>query len=97
MSGKYTHDGRALLANDMHLRIRVPHVWYRASFVLPAIPGSDDDAKEQRITGATLPGTPAMIVGSNTHIAWGFTNSEGDWVDVVIVEVDPGDRISSDA
>jgi len=91
VAGPQTSDGRALLADDMHLGIRVPHVWYRASFVWP---GEDQDKSEQRITGATLPGTPAMVVGSNGHIAWGFTNSEGDWVDVVIVEVDPNDKDS---
>jgi penicillin G amidase len=89
VSGKHTADGRALLADDMHLGIRVPHIWYRASFVWPA----DKDAEhEQQVTGVSLPGTPAIIVGSNGHVAWGFTNSEGDWVDVVIVETDPSDK-----
>ena len=44
-----------------------------------------------RVTGPTLPGTPAVVVGSNGHVAWGFTNSEGDWTDVVILDVDPAD------
>lgn len=88
VSGAHTKDGRALVANDMHLRIQVPHIWYRASFVW-------DDASQKgftnRITGVTLPGTPAIIVGSNGHVAWGFTNSEADWIDVVVVEADPND------
>ena len=42
------------------------------------------------MTGVSLPGTPAIVVGSNGHVAWGFTNSEGDWVDVVIVETRSG-------
>jgi penicillin G amidase len=88
VAGRHTADGRALLADDMHLGIRVPHIWYRASFAWPS-PGDPD--KFERITGVTLPGTPAMIVGSNGHVAWGFTNSEGDWCDVVIVEPDPND------
>ncbi len=95
VSGKATADGRALVADDMHLGIRVPDIWYRASFVWPA---DSDDARddtkaktEQRMTGVSLPGTPAIVVGSNGHVAWAFTNSEGDWVDVVIVEVDPND------
>jgi penicillin amidase len=37
------------------------------------------------VAGFTLPGTPAVIVGSNTHVAWGFTNSYGDWADFVRV------------
>jgi penicillin G amidase len=91
LAGKHTADGRAMVANDMHLGIRVPHVWYRASFVWHSNP---HDKNEQRITGVTLPGTPVMVVGSNGHVAWGFTNSEGDWVDVVIVDVDPHDQES---
>jgi penicillin amidase len=83
VSGSKTADGRAIVADDMHLDIRVPHVWYRASFVWP------DKDEEQRMTGVSLPGTPAIVVGSNGHVAWGFTNSEGDWADVVIVEPDP--------
>ncbi len=64
VAGTHTKDGRALLADDMHLGIRVPHVWYRASFVWPG-----EDGAEHRVTGVTLPGTPAMAVGSNGHIA----------------------------
>ncbi|MCU0712868.1 MAG: penicillin acylase family protein [Pirellula sp.] len=88
VSGTHTKDGRALVANDMHLRIQVPHIWYRASFVLE---DSSQQGVVNRITGVTLPGTPAMIVGSNGHVAWGFTNSEADWIDVVVVEPDPQD------
>ncbi len=104
VSGQQTADGRALVADDMHLGIRVPHIWYRASFVWPAADSDDANAtegtvkhekvKERRVTGVTLPGTPALVVGSNGHVAWGFTNSEGDWADVVIVEVDPDDKDS---
>ncbi len=87
VSGTHTADGRALLADDMHLGIRVPHIWYRASLVWP----TGEDGGQQRVTGVSLPGTPAIVVGSNGHVAWAFTNSEGDWVDVVIVETDPND------
>jgi penicillin amidase len=91
ISARRTADGRAIVANDMHLGIRVPHIWYRASFVWPE---TDGGKTEQRITGVTLPGTPAMIVGSNGHVAWGFTNTQADWADVVIVDVDPHDKNS---
>lgn len=89
VSGRHTADGRALLADDMHLGIRVPHIWYRASLAWP-----DADGKLHNMTGVSLPGTPAIVVGSNGHIAWAFTNSEGDWVDVVVVETDPADKDS---
>lgn len=84
VAGTHSTHGGALVANDMHLRIGVPNIWYRARFVWPGADGA-----EQEITGATLPGTPVMVVGSNGHVAWGFTNSEGDWTDVIVVEVDP--------
>jgi len=86
VAGTHTADGRALLANDMHLGIRVPNTWYRASVVRP-----DGAGGTLRMTGVTLPGTPMVVVGSNGHVAWGFTNSYGDWTDLVILEVDPKD------
>ncbi|HEY0511813.1 MAG TPA: penicillin acylase family protein [Thermoanaerobaculia bacterium] len=86
VAGAHTADGHALLANDMHLGIRVPNTWYRASIARP-----DGAGGFLRITGVTLPGTPTMVVGSNGHVAWGFTNSYGDWTDLVELEVDPRD------
>lgn len=88
VAGSHTRSGSALLANDMHLGIAVPHIWYRASLEWP---DAEHPGQTCRITGPTLPGTPAVVVGSNGHVAWGFTNSEGDWTDVVILEIDPGD------
>jgi penicillin amidase len=64
----------ALLANDIHLPLREPNIWYRASWFL-------QDGR--RVTGVTLPGMPVMVVGSNENIAWGFTNSYGDWGDII--------------
>ncbi len=84
LAGALTAHGGALLANDMHLPLRVPHVWYRASLAYPE-PGGG----ERRVTGVSLPGTPAVVVGSNGEIAWGFTNTYGDWVDLVVLEPDP--------
>ncbi len=97
VDGRHTRHGGAIVADDMHLSIRVPNIWYRAMFVWPesADPASGDVSPSasgralQQITGVTLPGTPAMVVGSNQHIAWAFTNSEGDWLDLVLIEPDP--------
>lgn len=86
VAGSRTADGRALVANDMHLGIGVPNTWYRASLVYP-----DPSGGERRVTGVTLPGTPFVIVGSNGHVAWAFTNSYGDWIDLVELELDPED------
>jgi penicillin amidase len=86
VAGRLTADGGALVANDMHLSIRVPNTWYRASLEWP---DPSDSAGKNQITGVTLPGVPAVVVGSNTHVAWGFTNTYADWSDVVLVETDP--------
>lgn len=78
-------DGAALVANDMHLDLRVPNIWFRTRLVYPD-PERPDTSLE--ITGASLPGAPAIVVGSNGHIAWGFTNSYVDTADWVRVERD---------
>ncbi|MCU0256462.1 MAG: penicillin acylase family protein [Vicinamibacterales bacterium] len=84
VAGTHTADGAALVANDMHLGLSVPHIWYRASLAWSGGPAG-------RVTGVTLPGVPSLIVGSNGAIAWGFTNTTADWTDLVRLEVDPAD------
>ncbi len=78
VSGALTRDARAILADDMHLGLRVPGIWFRARLLYP-------DAKAEGgkvdVSGFTLPGNPGVVVGSNTHVAWGFTNSYGDFID----------------
>ena len=86
VSGALTADGNAIVANDMHLFIRVPNTWYRASMEWPDAANPSDP---HRLVGVTLPGVPALVTGSNTHIAWGFTNTYADWGDLVELETDP--------
>ncbi|RUQ37868.1 MAG: penicillin acylase family protein [Candidatus Competibacteraceae bacterium] len=81
VAGRLTAHRGAMLANDMHLALRLPNIWYRATLIYP-----DARGHERRISGVTLPGAPAIVAGSNGHIAWGFTNSEGDWADLVVLE-----------
>ena len=88
VSAAHGAHGHALLANDMHLGINVPNTWYRAQLVYKT---SDAARTDITITGVTLPGVPAMVVGSNGHVAWGYTNSYGDWVDLVLLHVNPDD------
>ncbi|MEM0961381.1 MAG: penicillin acylase family protein [Bacteroidota bacterium] len=76
VSGDLSETGSAMVADDMHLGLRLPHIWYRASLVVNG----------RRVTGVTLPGTPLMVVGSNGDVAWGFTNSYGDYIDYVRLE-----------
>jgi penicillin amidase len=82
VAGRRARDGGALLANDMHLGLRVPNIWYRARLVV-ADGGID-------VSGVSLPGVPAIIAGSNGRVAWGFTNSYGDFQDLVRLEPGPG-------
>ncbi len=83
VAGSRTATGAALLANDMHLGTRLPNSWYRARLVVQ--PAARAGEPRLDIVGATLPGTPFMVVGSNGRIAWGFTNSYIDTADAVIV------------
>ena len=69
--------GAALVAGDMHLGLRIPTVWYRAQLVR-----EDTEGEALTLNGVTLPGLPAVAAGSNGFVAWSFTNSYGDWVDV---------------
>src|SRR5204863_167375 len=89
VAGSRTTDGRALLANDMHLGLLVPNIWYRASLSWPVEDRSGGGQRIESITGVTLPGTPAVVAGSNGRVAWGFTNTQGDWSDLVVLERDP--------
>jgi penicillin amidase len=67
--------GRAIVCNDMHLTLRVPTLWHAQRLEGPGV----------AITGVTLPGAPDIVVGSNDHVAWGYTNVEGDFMDWVRV------------
>ncbi len=79
VAGALTADGRPIVADDMHLQLRAPNLWFRARLRY-----ADATAPAGRVdvAGFTLPGIPAVIVGSNTHVAWGFTNAYGDFADL---------------
>ncbi len=84
VAGTRTRDGRAILANDMHLPIEIPNTWYRA--VVEVRPAG---AEGMRLTGLFLPGAPWLVAGTNGKVAWGFTALEDDWSDAVEL-VQPG-------
>ena len=71
VAGSRSTTGRPILANDMHLSLSLPAVFYEAHLVTPQI-----DAY-----GVVIPGTPTLVTGFNDHIAWGFTNSGTDQID----------------
>ena len=78
VSGRLTETGAALVSNDMHLGIDVPNIYYQARLVT-----TDVDARD--MMGVTLPGSPFVVAGSSPYMAWGYTNSYGDWSDAVRV------------
>ena len=86
VAGSRSQSGSAIVANDMHLALRLPHLWYRAAIEIESA-----GAPLRRIVGVTLPGTPAIVVGSNGQVAWGLTNSYGAYVDLLELELDPKD------
>ena len=81
VAGPRSRAGGALLANDMHLGLNVPNIWYRARIVV--------EPEALDVAGVSLPGVPLIVAGSNRHVAWGFTNSYGDFQDVILLEPGP--------
>ncbi|MFZ5911455.1 MAG: penicillin acylase family protein [Chloroflexota bacterium] len=85
VSGKLTATGMPLLANDMHLGIQMPSIWYQAA--LHCQPRSE--ACPFDVTGFTFPSVPGVIAGHNDKIAWGYTNVGPDVQDLFIEKVNP--------
>ena len=81
VAGDRSETGWPLLANDPHLRLAAPGPFYLAHLSAPGL----------EVVGATLPGTPGVILGRNDRIAWGFTNTRPDTQDLFIERVDPSD------
>lgn len=81
VGGSRSATGRPLLANDPHLGLSAPSVWYFAHWRTP----------EGNAIGATLPGVPMLVLGRTDRIAWGFTNTGPDVQDLFIEKVDPAD------
>jgi len=78
ISGAHTASGKPILAGDPHLEWSIPSPWY-----LVHLKGGDLD-----VTGASLPGIPAVIVGHNRRVAWSVTNLEFDVQDLYAEQID---------
>lgn len=78
-SGAHTATGKPLLANDTHLELSIPPIWYEIHLTAPNF-----NAK-----GFTLPGAPLIVIGHNDRIAWGFTNNGADVQDLYIEKFNP--------
>lgn len=82
VSGKKTADGKPILANDMHLGLFVPGIWYQIHQYVPG---------KLNVTGVALPGQPMVICGHNEDIAWGMTNVMLDDIDFYVEKIHPED------
>ncbi len=81
VAGSHTTTGKPLLANDPHLALSAPAIWYYAHLQTPDLD----------VTGASLPGLPFVVLGRNAHVAWGFTNTGPDVQDLYLEQIDPSD------
>ena len=81
VSGARSESGKPLLANDPHLGLNAPAIWYFAHLSAPGM----------NLIGATLPGSPMVTLGRNDRIAWGMTNTGPDVQDLYIEKIDPAD------
>jgi penicillin amidase len=79
VDGSLTASGKPLLANDTHLGIQLPSIWYEMG-----LHGGDFNA-----VGFTFPGVPAVVIGHNGRIAWGVTNLDPDVQDLYLEKINP--------
>ena len=79
IGGARTRSGKPILANDPHLGLSAPSLWYLVAIESPGL----------HVAGATIPGIPVVVLGRNRRIAWGHTNLGVDDLDYVIERVTP--------
>ena len=91
ISGVRTASGKPLLANDMHLALQMPSIWYEVG--LHGIDGQGNVGRRENcpfhMRGYSFPGVPGVIAGHNDRIAWGHTNLAGDVQDLYIERINP--------
>ena len=84
VDGTRSETGKPLLANDPHLGLQAPSLWYLVHLSTP----------DGNLVGGTLPGVPFVVLGRNDHLAWGFTTTSSDTEDLFVERVVPGDPAS---
>ncbi len=83
VSPQRSETGNAVLCNDMHLALSMPSLWYEVHL---------NGGEDFHVTGVSLPGVPLVLVGHNSHIAWGMTLAFTDAEDLFIEQVDSQNR-----
>jgi penicillin amidase len=81
VAGSHSRSGHPLLANDPHLKLSAPALWYFARLEAPGL----------KVAGATLPGLPVVVLGQNADLAWGVTNTGPDVQDLYLERIDAQD------
>lgn len=81
VAGARSTSGKPLLANDPHLGLSAPAIWYFAHL----------SVQGEHLIGATFPGVPSIVLGRNNHIAWGVTNTGPDVQDLYLEKLDEQD------
>lgn len=81
VGGERSHSGKPLVANDMHLGLEAPNIWFLVGLHAP---GYD-------VVGMSIPGAPGVVAGHSDAVAWGFTNAMVDDVDFFVEQVNPAD------
>jgi penicillin amidase len=81
VGGERSRSGKPLLANDMHLALDAPNIWYLVGLHAPGVD----------VVGMSLPGAPGVVAGHSAAVAWGFTNAMVDDSDFFIEEIHPED------
>lgn len=79
ISGEHTATGMPLLANDPHLGIQMPSIWYEIGLHAPG----------WEVVGFSFAGAPGVVIGHNAHFAWGVTTANPDVQDLYIEKINP--------
>ncbi len=87
--GDITESGLPLLANDMHLGLQMPSIWYEIGLHCQPI----SDECPYNVTGFQFPNVPLVTAGHNDNIAWGFTDHTDDVIDYFLIEINPENEL----
>lgn len=87
IAGSRTASGKPILANDPHIDIQMPSIWYQVGLHCRVV----DATCPYDVEGFSFAGVPAVVIGRNAHIAWGVTNAYPDTQDLYAIKVDPND------
>jgi len=82
VAGKKSETGMPIMANDMHLSLMSPGIWYQMHQVIEG---------KLNVTGVSLPGAPFIVAGHNEDIGWGMTNVTVDDLDFYLETINPAD------